>query len=69
MTGCGCPWAMTVTVTAEDPIEKEWSQPVQPGAPEPDTKLLEIPSLRKKLSSELEEPRRARGGKESSGGS
>ena len=27
--------AMAVTVTAEDPIEKEWSQPVRPGAPEP----------------------------------
>ncbi len=36
---CVCVWvrefrAMAVTVTAEDPIEKEWSQPVQPGAPE-----------------------------------
>ncbi|KAA8586730.1 hypothetical protein FQN60_000566, partial [Etheostoma spectabile] len=28
--------AMAVTVTAEDPIEKEWSQPVRPGAPESD---------------------------------
>lgn len=26
--------AMAVTMTAEDPIEKEWSQPVQPGASE-----------------------------------
>lgn len=25
---------MAVTMTAEDPIEKEWSQPMQPGASE-----------------------------------
>jgi len=34
---CFCVWEFTATavaMTAEDPIENEWSQPVRPGAPE-----------------------------------